>query len=299
MQAPVAADRMGFDPRRWRPPPGGRPVTANLEGLLAENEALRREVRRLHEELGRWQRAATVRPAQGGEGGSSGRERVTQGRAPAVTAPQVRGWAQAMARHPAWQELRIGPPGGLRALLAELRARSWNPSLSLEQDLDRRQPGLGTDLAAALRGPHSRGRWAVRAAFALYGPSASEWLSDEPLRVVEELVRRLERCDGGPAGGRAKAAAGDGTASGRQASNPGAGNPGAQAEAGPRGAHKASPRPGDPRQQALEQLGLQAGASREAIKRAYRHLAKRHHPDLGGDGDAFRRLEAAYRLLLG
>jgi curved DNA-binding protein CbpA len=35
------------------------------------------------------------------------------------------------------------------------------------------------------------------------------------------------------------------------------------------------------------------------IKRAYRRLAKAHHPDLGGDAKAFHRLEAAYRLLMG
>ena len=45
----------------------------------------------------------------------------------------------AMARHPAWGELRIGPPGGLRGLVEVLRARAWNPGLSLEEDLDRRQ----------------------------------------------------------------------------------------------------------------------------------------------------------------
>lgn len=35
------------------------------------------------------------------------------------------------------------------------------------------------------------------------------------------------------------------------------------------------------------------------IKRAYRRLAKAHHPDLGGAAQAFHRLEAAYRLLMG
>ena len=41
-----------------------------------------------------------------------------------------------------------------------------------------------------------------------------------------------------------------------------------------------------------------AGASAAAIKRAYRQLAKTHHPDLGGDAEAFRRLDAAYRSLV-
>ena len=34
------------------------------------------------------------------------------------------------------------------------------------------------------------------------------------------------------------------------------------------------------------------------IKRTYRQLAKNHHPDLGGDAEAFLRLDAAYRLLM-
>ena len=55
----------------------------------------------------------------------------------------------------------------------------------------------------------------------------------------------------------------------------------------------------DPRRRALRLLGLEPGASPQAIKRAYRRLAKAHHPDLGGDVEAFHRLDAAYRLLLG
>lgn len=48
-------------------------------------------------------------------------------------------------------------------------------------------------------------------------------------------------------------------------------------------------------------LGLQRGASAEEIKRAYRRLARRHHPDLN-PGDAaseerFKELTAAYELL--
>ncbi len=45
-------------------------------------------------------------------------------------------------------------------------------------------------------------------------------------------------------------------------------------------------------------LGLEPGASVAAIKRAYWNLARAHHPDLGGDVEAFRRLDAAYRSLL-
>jgi hypothetical protein len=193
-----------------------------------------------------------------------------------ITAEQVERWGIAMARHPRWQALRIGPPGGLRGLVEERRRRSWNPALSLEQDLDRRSPGLGAELAEALRGPHSRVRWAVRAAFALYGPRAPEWLSDEPLRVVEELLRRAPRSR--PRGTRTE---NHSQASRGSSSRPAGGG-----------------RSIDPRLAALQLLGLPEGASIASIKRAYRRLAKAHHPDLGGDVEAFHRLERAYRLLV-
>lgn len=41
-------------------------------------------------------------------------------------------------------------------------------------------------------------------------------------------------------------------------------------------------------------LGLNPSASWEEVERAYRAKAKRHHPDLGGDEDAMRALNAAY-----
>jgi curved DNA-binding protein CbpA len=48
----------------------------------------------------------------------------------------------------------------------------------------------------------------------------------------------------------------------------------------------------------LSILGLQADASKEAIKQAFRKLVKQHHPDLGGSADAFRRVNDAYQLLM-
>jgi hypothetical protein len=191
-----------------------------------------------------------------------------------------------MARHPGWSGLRIGPPGGLRGLVEDLRAQAWNPALSLEEELNRRQAGLGTELAAALRGPHSRSRWAVRAAFALYGPRASEWLSEEPWRVVLELGRRLERRDQRRGTRTANHSASGGSSGGPAGGSSNGTNP------------KRKPPPPDPRREALRLLGLEAGASRDLIKRTYRRLAKNHHPDLGGDSEAFLRLDAAYRLLM-
>jgi hypothetical protein len=258
---------MGFDPRRWQPPAArragaGRGVTANVQTLLAENDALRREVRSL-----RLQLEALLE-----------HQRVTASPSHGLTAARLECWGRAMAAHSRWRELRIGSPGGLRGLIDELRSHWWNPQLSLEEELDRRAPGLGAELAEALVGPHSRARWAVRAAFALYGPRAMEWLDEDPLRVVDELLRRV-----GPAGRRR----GTRTQNHSQAADArDAAAPAAEAEA-------------DPRREALRLLGLEPGASIQAIKRAYRRLAKAHHPDLGGDVEAFHRLDAAYRLLIG
>ncbi|MFN9548198.1 MAG: DnaJ domain-containing protein [Cyanobacteriota bacterium] len=333
MASPGMPARMGFDPRRGRTPHRGRPITANVDALLAENEALRQEVRALRQQLEQLRGRGSS-----GVGASPG---------PGITAERVDRWCQAMARHPAWAALRLGPSGGLRGLVEELRRHWWNPCLTLEEELDRQIPGLGSELSAALRGPHSRGRWAVRAAFALYGPRAVEWLNEEPLRVVEELGQRVERLDrrqGRKQGPRQPQAQqhdqtqqhwqrqgqnqeqerrhwqrDQGQAEGRrrgtrtanhsqahshassQASGQTGGSEAPPPGAGPRAAEEpaASP-PLDPRRlEALRLLGLDSGASPQAIKRAYWRLAKAHHPDLGGEPEAFHRLDAAYRLLVG
>ena len=44
-------------------------------------------------------------------------------------------------------------------------------------------------------------------------------------------------------------------------------------------------------------LGLKKGASPEDIKKAYRSLAMKHHPDRGGDEKKFKEIEEAYRTL--
>ena len=303
MASPGNPAWMGFDPRHGRTPPRGRPITANVDALLAENEALRQEVWALRQQLEQLR--------------SQGASRVSGGAAPILSGERVDRWCQAMACHPAWAALRVGPPGGLRGLVEELRRHWWNPALTLEQELDRQVPGLGVALGAALRGPHSRGRWAVRAAFALYGPRAVEWLNEEPLRVVAELGQRLERLEQhqGPRHGegrrRGTRTANHSQAHGRRSEGDSASGPGPGADASgsggtprgdgvpPDGDRQAAP-PLDPRRrEALRLLGLESGASPQAIKRAYWRLAKAHHPDLGGDPEAFHRLDAAYRLLVG
>lgn len=52
------------------------------------------------------------------------------------------------------------------------------------------------------------------------------------------------------------------------------------------------------RQQALAVLGLPANATPQQIKRRYRALAKRHHPDRGGDQQQMQRIIAAYEYLM-
>jgi DnaJ-class molecular chaperone len=52
------------------------------------------------------------------------------------------------------------------------------------------------------------------------------------------------------------------------------------------------------RQRALAVLGLPANATPQQIKRRYRTLAKRYHPDRGGDREQMQRIIAAYELLM-
>lgn len=52
------------------------------------------------------------------------------------------------------------------------------------------------------------------------------------------------------------------------------------------------------RQQALTLLNLPPNPTKEQIKHRYRVLAKRHHPDRGGDQRQMQRIIAAYDLLM-
>ena len=46
-----------------------------------------------------------------------------------------------------------------------------------------------------------------------------------------------------------------------------------------------------------DDLELQPDCSFEDIKHQYRTLAKKHHPDLGGDAEVFKRIKFAYEVL--
>lgn len=48
----------------------------------------------------------------------------------------------------------------------------------------------------------------------------------------------------------------------------------------------------------LALLGLPYDASAEAIKTRFRELAKKYHPDMGGDSDKFRELMDTYKKLV-
>jgi len=49
---------------------------------------------------------------------------------------------------------------------------------------------------------------------------------------------------------------------------------------------------------ALEILELPAFVTKADIKRQYRHIAKKHHPDLGGNPQEMERINHAYRVLM-
>ena len=63
-------------------------------------------------------------------------------------------------------------------------------------------------------------------------------------------------------------------------------------------ANRANPaRPFLERREALNVLGLPPNATPQQIKRRYRTLAKRYHPDRGGDQQQMKRIVAAYEFL--
>merc|ERR550537_891978 len=46
-----------------------------------------------------------------------------------------------------------------------------------------------------------------------------------------------------------------------------------------------------------EVLGVEKGASPDVIKKAYRKLAVKNHPDKGGDPDVFKEIQQAFDIL--
>jgi len=258
------APLMGFDPRHWSPQrattswessASGQRVTSNVEALLRENDALRREVKRLQQELERVRRAQWQQPSA---------------QVPArITAEQVQAWSAALARQPGWSQLR---QSALEGLIDQLNRNGFPSRLSLQQRLDRLVSGLGTDLLAAVGPRTTKKTVAVMAAFALYGVRASEWLDEDPARVVSELRQRQTQAS------RRQTRR---TRSDRRTTD-----------------REPAAASGSAEEAALAVLGLRVGATQEQIKQAFRRLVKRHHPDVGGSASAFRRVTEAYQQLV-
>ncbi|WP_114993190.1 J domain-containing protein [Synechococcus sp. UW179A] len=281
---------MGFDPRQWSSSSSTRDdrnrqnhaerVTSNVEALLRENDALRREVQRLHQQLDRLRRQQRQQPQR-----DANPDWNRQQPSALVSSEQVQRWGDSLAMQPGWSVLR---QHGLELLIDQLNRSSFHSQLSLSQRLDRVVSGLGTDLLAAVGSKPTKKTAAVLASFALYGVRASEWLDEDPRRVVEELRQRHRqgqrhwqrqdhRQEGGSSSRRTRS---DQRATDRE--------PNEQGSCGS----------SDPRFAALAVLGLKTNASQEEIKQAFRTLVKQHHPDLGGSADAFRRVNDAYQLLM-
>ena len=261
---------MGFDPRRWsaEPRPQQR-VTSNVDALLQENEALRREVRQLRRQL----ELMRQRPEPSRQ---HWRRQDPPPPQALVTSAQVERWGTALAEQKGWTVLR---QSGLEQLIEQLNRSSFLPQLNLQQRLDHLVPGLGRDLYGAMATPFNKKRCAVLAAFALYGVSAIEWLDDAPQRVVLELRQRQ-----GSRQSNNRRTRSDQRRTDRQQ----------QSSTGSTGDRGRDPQ----RVAALSVLGLEWGASKQAIKQAHRRLVKQHHPDVGGTAEAFRRVNDAYQFLV-
>jgi len=210
---------MGGERRTWvRSHAAGPRITSNSDALQAENYLLRQEVLRLRQQLDRresrppaaeaWSRRSPVTsgapPAQAATANYAPANSAAANSPPAITADQVRRWGEAMTRHRRWHQLRVGaiawhsPQGrasalgrGLKGLIDQLLGAPSDTAAAFEQQLERRWPGLGEYLRGALQGPASKARLAVRAAFAMLGPTAASRLDVEPLAVVELLIEAI------------------------------------------------------------------------------------------------------------
>lgn len=49
---------------------------------------------------------------------------------------------------------------------------------------------------------------------------------------------------------------------------------------------------------AYDVLGLPEWAEKEYIRRAWKDLSRKHHPNCGGDPDHFRNIQQAYETLI-
>jgi len=274
---------MGFDPRSWSPASdhhSRQRVTTNVDALLAENDALRKEVQRLQRQLDHLRQQQRQHDRQQRSEPQPQWRRPWQEQPPArpkVSTLQVERWGESLAQQKGWSALR---KQGLEGLIEELNRCSFHPQLTLQQRLDRLHSGLGHDLLAAVGSPLNKKRCAVLAAFALYGVRGGEWLDEDPRRVVLELKTRQQQ------EGRSRRPRSDTRSTDQKDSQ--------------KQKHKQTqPFSRIPRDQAsaLQVLGLPVDASLQMIKQAHRRLVKQHHPDMGGSAEAFHCVNEAYQLL--
>ncbi|WP_413440471.1 J domain-containing protein [Synechococcus sp. MIT S1220] len=266
---------MGFDPRNWSQAQKVRArdrVTGNIEDLIAENAALQREIQQLKRRVhGLERRLLSQENSQGRTDRTWDR---TEPSVDQITAVQIQRWGEILQQQPHWITL---DQQRLQHLIEDLNRQSFHSDLSLEQRLERLQPGLGQSLGRAMGTPRTKADWAVRAAFALYGVRSMEWLDEDPKRVVDELQRRQGQRRSG------RRTRSDRRASDRDPSMDD--NPQMQT----RVRNKA---------EANAVLGVKEGASEQDIKQAHRKLVKKHHPDMGGSAEQFRRVNEAYQYLI-
>ena len=122
---------MGFDPRDWSAASHdgragasrGDRVTSNVEALLRENDALRREVQRLELELDRLRRHQWQRPWRETSASRSSQQSSSQS-IPRIAAAQVKRWGAALADQTGWSEVRAN---ALIALIERLNRDSFHP----------------------------------------------------------------------------------------------------------------------------------------------------------------------------
>jgi DnaJ family protein A protein 2 len=75
------------------------------------------------------------------------------------------------------------------------------------------------------------------------------------------------------------------------------GFPGGHPFGGSRGGMSGGPRADVDTTKLYEVLGVSKDADEKEIKKAYRKLAVKHHPDKGGDEHLFKEINAAYEIL--
>jgi len=276
-----------------------------LDALVFENEGLRRQVQTLQEQL---------RLAQAA--GSAFGPETAKAWVKAFEAADSRAWRDLRAGEWGWDADRgIPTKGGLAGLILHLTAipgddqqarSSWdtrenwrererNKAIAAGTTKERYQrrpypprfrqtyavscwldqqghPGLAQTVRQLKKGLRdgSKASLLVDAAFALWKEEAVAKLSGDPLVALKELTAAVSEAYSAAADAYTQAFAGmfaELLGNGQQL------------------------------QAARQALGVAADADADAIKTAYRNLARVHHPDAGGDAEQFNRVAAAYELL--